>query len=428
MTWKAKVLISCVGALALMFLVVIPVGVVAGGKSSLMTPSAGSLFLLPVTYDTGGIGAGGVAIGDVNGDGKPDIALGTANGLAVLLGKGDGTFQLPVFYGTKGSGGGVVVIADMNGDGVPDLVAVNAGSCGSHANGCVAVLIGNGNGTFGTAKTYDAGGPSSYSMAVADFNGDGKLDVVVTDCSPYSGAACGIFGVLMGRGDGTLSKVVTHNSGGVGAWSVTTGDVNHDGKVDVVIGNLCQDSLCDGDGYVSIFLGRGNGTFRNPISYTSAGRTLVPAIADINGDGNPDIVVANGAGNEGVGVLMGNGDGTFQPVVIYKAGEKFVSSLKLGDVNGDGYVDVVVADCAMGQYVCQVTASVSVLLGNGDGTFQEASTYSSGGQTSNMLAIADLNGDGYPDIAVTNCSPEGTSCDGTQDGVLGVLLNSGTSH
>lgn len=428
MTSKAMVFSSCVVALALALLAAVPVGVVAAGKPLRMPPSAGSLFSAPVPYDTGGIGAGGVAIGDVNGDGKPDIVLGTANGLAVLLGKGDGTFQLPVFYGTNGSGGAVVVIADVNGDGVSDLVTVNAGLCGSHTNGCVAVLIGNGNGTFRAAKTYDAGGPSTYSMAVADFNGDGKLDVVVTDCSPFNGTACGLFGVLMGRGDGTFSKVVTHNSGGVGAWSVTTGDVNHDGKMDVVIGNLCQDSNCDGDGYVSVFLGRGNGTFRNPISYTSAGRTLTPAIADLNGDGNPDIVVANGAGNEGVGVMIGNGDGTFQPVVIYKAGEKFVSSLKLADVNGDGYVDVVVADCAMGQYVCQVSASVSVLLGNGDGTFQEASTYSSGGQTSNLLAIADLNGDGHPDIAVTNCSPEGTSCDGTQNGVVGVLLNSGAAH
>ena len=344
-------------------------------------------------------------------------------GCGVLLGNGDGTFQPAVTYSSGGYGPSSLAIVDVNRDGIVDVLVNNVDLCGAQQNGCVAVLLGNGDGSFRSPTTYDSGGPNSYSMAIADFNSDGKVDIVVTDCSPYNGTACGLFGVLLGNGDGTFNPVVTYNSGGVGAWAVTVGDVNRDGKVDLVIGNLCQNANCTNDGVVSVLLGKGDGTFQAPVTYPSGGRTLTSVVADVNRDGKPDIVVTNGVGKNGIAVLLGNGDGTFQPAVIYNVGQKFTSNfgLVVTDMNGDRKLDVVVADCSAGQYTCQTTGSVGILLGIGDGTFRPAATYSSGGQISNVAAVADLNGDGLPDVIVTNCAAEHGNC-GTDAGVVSVLL------
>jgi hypothetical protein len=392
-----------------------------GGKFAIGAPSpAPPLFLPVVTYDSGAPGAWSVVSADLNGDGKPDMVVTTSDSVGVLLGDGDGTFRPVVAYPLVG-GGGEVAVADVNGDGKPDLIVATA--FGSNGDGAAEVLLGNGDGTFQPAVSYDSGGPYTYSIAVGDFNGDGKLDLVVADCSPYTGSSCGLFGILLGNGDGTFKPVTTYSSGGVGAWSLTVADVNGDGKADVVIGNLCADASCAGNGVVAVLLGNGDGTFNAPLTYGSGGRTLWPVVADVNADGKPDIVVANGNGSSGVGILLGNGDGTFQPVVTYPTGEKYVSALAVADVNGDGKPDVVVSDCASGQYTCGTNASVSVLLGNGNGTFQPALTYSSGGVDSIGIALADVNGDGRPDILVANCAPNGGGCNGSMNGVVGVLLN-----
>src|SRR5262249_52360405 len=158
--------------------------------------------------------------------------------------------------------------------------------------------------------------------------------------------------------------------------------------------------------------------------YGSGGRTLEPTVADLNGDGKPDIVVTNGQGKVGVGVLLGNGDGTFQPVVTYNVGKKFASAVAVTDVNGDGRPDVVVSDCAAGKYPFQVSGSISVLLGSGEGTLQPPLTYASGGFFSIGVALADINGDGRADLLVTNCAPSGGVCNASENGVVGVLLNS----
>ena len=327
--------------------------------------------------------------------------------VGVLLGNGDGTFRSAVTYDTGGYSAGLV-IADLNGDGRPDIIVATTYS-ETNGDGAAAVLLGNGDGTFQPAMSFDSGGPYTYSVAAADLNGDGKVDLVVADCSVSTGSSCGLFGVLLGKGDGTFGPVTTYSSGGVGPWSLTIADVNRDGKSDLVIGNLCQDADCGGDGVVAVLLGNGDGTFKAAMTYDSGGRTEVPAVADVNGDGKPDILVANGNGAAGVGVLLGNGDGSFQPVVTYDVGEKFVWALAIGDVNNDGKPDVIVSDCAHGVYECAGNGSVSVFLGNGDGTFQSALTYGSGGVFSTGISLADVNGDGQPDIVVTNFAPIGGS-------------------
>jgi hypothetical protein len=178
---------------------------------------------------------------------------------------------------------------------------------------------------------------------------------------------------------------------------------------------------------VGVLLGNGDGTFQAPVAYPSGGlRVSSVAVADVNGDGKPDVVVANCAPDESgncepggrnglVGVLLGNGDGTFQTAVNHDSGGFNARSLAVTDVNGDGKPDVVVANCAPSESgrCSLVNGLVGVLLGNGDGTFKLPTTYDTGGYYADSVAVADLNGDGKPDVVVAN---SGSS-------TLGVLLN-----
>src|SRR5260370_740792 len=197
-----------------------------------------------------------------------------------------------------------------------------------------------------------------------------------------------------------------------------------DGKLDLVIGNRCADSGCQsGLSSVGVLLGNGDGTFQTAVSYDSGGGPFEPAavaIADLNGDHKPDILVTN-AGSSTVGVLLGNGDGTFQPVVVYGSGGLYPASVAVADVNDDGKPDLLVANvCGNGDPNCDGT--VGVLLGNGDGTFQAAVTYSSGGRLAKSVAVADVDGDGHPDILLTT---ESVGCNGNNGGAVSVLLGNG---
>ncbi|PYX32539.1 MAG: hypothetical protein DMG77_03100 [Acidobacteria bacterium] len=383
--------------------------------------SANSLSFLPaVTYDPGGQSLS-VAIADLNGDGKPDLVVtnaGFAEGvIGVLLGKGDGTFLPVVTYNTGGDLAYSVAVADVNGDGKPDLLVADCGLIGinvcNHSNGLVGVLLGNGDGTFQPVVTYDSGGSTTVSIAVADVNADGKPDVVVAnECGNTSTCADGSVGVLLGNGDGTFQKATTYDTK-YAIDSVAGADVNGDGKLDLLVAS-------GGNSRVGVLLGNGDGTFQPVVIYESGGiGSHSVAVADVNGDGKPDLVVANicdtsaNCAHGSVSVLMGNGDGTFQTAVSYDPGGTGAWSVAVADVNGDGKPDLVVAIFFYN--------TVGVLLGNGDGTFQAATTYGSGGNYPSSVAVADLNGDGLLDVAVANfCGGSGLNC---LPGKLGVLLN-----
>jgi hypothetical protein len=370
--------------------------------------------------------------GDFNGDGHLDLAVANSgsNDVSILLGNGDGTFQPAVEYAV-GQQPMSIVAGDFNGDGRLDLATANASS------NDISVLLGNGDGTFQPAKEYAAGN-RPFALVAGDFNGDGKLDLAVTGSS---------LSVLLGNGDGTFQAPKTFAGG-----ALVAGDFNGDGRIDlatlgrasiyVLLGNgdgtfqapkeyasgLLASTLVAGDftgdgrldlatggvrlNGISVLLNNGDGTFAEKQqaefgpSFRSQPRSLVAA--DFNGDGRLDLATANTGSND-ISVLLGNGDGTFQPQQLYAAGNGPVA-LVAGDFNGDGRLDLAVAHF--------LDNMVSVLLGNGDGTFQPAVEYAAGNEPFALVA-GDFNGDGKLDLAVL----DGGDANGNGTGVSMLLGN-----
>src|SRR6266403_911665 len=340
-----------------------------------------------------GAGPYSVAAGDVNGDGTLDLVVANslANSISVLLGNGDGTFQAArTFDAGLGSGPIWVVIADVNGDRKPDILLAN------QSRNSVGVLLGNGDGSFQPVMNFDTGGDFPESIAVGDVNGDGKLDVAVAHFKTNNVT------VLLGNGDGTFQRayVVATFAADMFLIPVAVGDVNGDGKLDLVTASV---SNVMG----AIMLGNGDGTFQPPRITPFIGDPESIVIRDFNGDGKMDVAFANDdAPDAKVTVMLGNGDGSFQPAQRFSAGAAESESLAAGDFNGDGKIDLVVANAG--------TNNISVLLGNGDGTFQAARTFPVGNRLE-FVAVGDFNGDGKLDVAVASYNTN----------TVGVLLGNG---
>ena len=396
------------------------------------------VFANAVTYDSGGPGASFIAVADVNGDGKPDLLVANAaatgnNGVGVLLGNGDGTFQLAAAYGSGGQQAEQLAVGDINNDGALDIVVANSQTVG--------VLLGNGDGTFQTATVFAPGSQQITALALADVNRDGKLDLIVGNRCTNNCGLNDTVGVMLGNGDGTFQSMVSYALGSsvVGPNSIAVADVNNDGKPDLVISSNCATApVCTPAGYggaVSVLLGKGDGTFQAAAVYASGDENATSlAVGDVNGDGKPDIVVSNFCVDtldycypaaDSVGVLLGKGDGTFQNSVTYNAGGLSASSVAIADLDGDGAPDIIVAnECGPSLNSCSNDSLVGVLAGNGDGTFQPFVTYDSGGNTAAWLVVTDVNGDGRPDLLVANACAT-SACTG--NGVISVFLNTSIS-
>ena len=321
----------------------------------------------------------------------------TVNGLPANGFLTGGTFP-------TGTNPSYLAVGDFNGDGKADIVTPNSGALGG---GNISVLIGNGDGTFQTAHNYDTGRTPSFA-AVADFNGDGKADLAISVSDINTGVSK--LSILIGNGDGTFQTPVDYPSGQQ-ASSLTVSDFNGDGKVDLAVA---------GSAGVNVLLGNGDGTLQPLVAYLAGSNTFRAVAGDFNNDGKADLAVLNNATvSLTVTLLLGNGDGTFRTGGNYPTGPAGYM-LAAGDLNNDGATDLVVES--------RTANNVSVLLGNGDGSFQPPVIYNVGKTPTNVL-VADLNGDGKPDLATANIGNNSVSVllgngDGTFQAALG--YDSGT--
>ncbi len=379
-----------------------------------------------VNYGTGGSSSNWVVVADVNGDHIPDLVVvnqcvsptncntGT---VAVLLGNGDGTFQSAVPYSTGEGGADFVAVADVNGDGKPDLLVVDNNGCCTDSS--VSVLLGNGNGTFQAAVAYDSGGIFANAVAAADVNGDGKLDLVVENfCDNIDECdliARGNVGVLLGNGDGTFQTTVVYElSGTFAVAGVEVADVNGDGKLDLLVADGGGGTV---PGEVAVLLGNGDGTFQTAVGYGTGGSTTSMALADVNGDGRPDLLVWDNSD-----VDVGCGANGFEPClgVLLGNGDGTFQTVVLYDLGGAPSSFIEAADINGDGKLDLILAggnNVAELLGNGDGTFQTAVAFGSGGNGESAMAVADVNGDGKPDFVVTS------NCSNCSAGTVGILIN-----
>ncbi|CAF0890611.1 unnamed protein product [Adineta steineri] len=410
--------------------------VVADDSMNMIGVFLGSSYITGILEDTYSTGSSphphGLALGDFNHDGQLDIAIANyvLSNVGVLLGHTNGTFPLQTVFSTGDlSFPTSVAVDDLNNDNELDIIVANS------ATENVGILYGYGNGSFASLNMYSIGvGSAPQAVTIGDFNNDKKLDIAVIDSgtdrvvtlikydtgsfqkqitfstgtgsTPRPVAVADLnndgwldfvsgnsdnVGVFLGLGNGIFSNQTTYSTGmGSLPISVTIVDLNNDSYLDIVAANLYTFN-------VGIFLGFGDGTFTDQTTFYTGYYTGPTGVisADFNNDGRLDIAVALQFSGQ-MGVLLGYGNGTLSPIVIYSIGSNAVSlSIATGDFNNDNRLDIVVSNLGLN--------SISIFYGNGDGTFSNLINYTTGSSSyPTYVVVRDLNNDSILDIGVAN--------------------------
>jgi hypothetical protein len=350
----------------------------SAGLSVLLNDGRGG-FASPVAYPASG---DALALGDLNGDGRPDlVAAGTTMPATVLFNAGGGSFVTGGRYSLRATS---IALADLNGDGKIDLAVDNGLD--------LVFVLNDGTGRLIVAPSY-AADSNPRGVVVGDLDGDGKPDLAAMNYTS------GDVSVLLNRADGTFAPAVDYPVG-TSPTGVVVADVDGDGKLDLVVAST-------GSSGADVLLNKGGGTFSPAVSYPASSQPVALATGDFNGDGRLDLAVVNqgDAYGGGVSVLLNAGRGTFGAATSYGVGV-LPTSVATGDFDGDGTLDLVVANGN--------TGDLSMLFNDGQGRFA-AAVNRKVGMFPQAVAICDLNGDGRPDLVTANV-------DGFD---LSVLLNQG---
>jgi glucose/arabinose dehydrogenase/fibronectin type 3 domain-containing protein len=303
--------------------------------------------------------------------------------------------QVPYTAGTNSHS---VATADLNGDGKLDLAVVNAGSDN------VSVFFGAGNGTFGTQTAW-AVGDEPKSVKIADLNGDGTPDLVTANQGDGSAS------VLLGTGSGAFSPKVDYPAcNNNKAHEVAVADFNRDTRPDLAL-------TCHGNNFISVLLGNGDGTFGAATNFTVGSAPHSIVALDFNGDGNPDVAVAN-LNSDNVSVRLGNGTGGFAAAVNYTVGDG-PHGIRAGDLNADGKLDLVTVN--------EFSNNVTVLLGAANGAFTVLNSFPTG-LVPKGLVIVDVDGDGALDVVNTDTADNYPTCCHVGGDQVSVLYGNNTGN
>lgn len=388
-----------------------------------------------------GVGVGSVIPFDSNGDGRTDLLAAGNTGAKIFAGQANGSFVQSSVNGLTGANS--LRLADISGDGRADIVATFDGPKRFQ------VALGLAGGGFGTPGATYVLPTSTHSVALGDADQDGDVDLIVNALAGFSGMDSSL-AIVQGTGGGAFHtgarSLLPSAFSGRGA---TTADFNEDGRPDVAITSYVLNS---NDLFVArVFLTNANGTFGTPVDVPAGGLGAAIVNGDFNGDGHADLAIATGDSNfanptpNTLSILLGHGNGSFDPAVSFPLAGESWRSMIAGDINGDGRDDLFVNGSIVQSFLSQSSGSlfrapvhifsnighmafadingddkldfvsshswsntpISVALGKGDGTFALSKSYGTGVRAG-TLAIADLNGDGRDDVVTVGLNNTGT--------------------